>query len=483
MADQPRQSSPPSIARKAPIVACVRSQPIAICVFFLTFALHSRAILGQASVPFPSTSPAPSYPASPGATGFSTSIPPPTAAPPPAPTYNPFPATPYTGVPYTGTPYSANPYAPAFRDSTAPMSGVPPGTIPLGPAPTAANPTGLPPSVFGAPAYPSSVYPNSQPPVLYPGAPAPNPYSFYGYPPGSYPPGAYPPGTNWWTSTTTAVQTQAQQTIRLCQGARFRTTYLPGTTNFSDPTATDLGSLDFETSLVFACPRFFGSSQPLYLIPSYTQTLWDGPSLPGADLPGNAFGGFLDMSWETDPAQTFGAELGVRVGVFSAFDAISSESIRVPVKALGRLRLTPNATARLGVYYLDRNKVKLLPAGGVLWVPNPDTRWDIFFPEPKLSHYLTTHGTKDVWWYVTAYYGGGAWTIEDPSGADDRIDINDIRVLVGFECGRNDLLRQGFRNYFVEFGYAFDRELVFVNNPVGTVNLGESLVFRAGFGY
>jgi len=175
--------------------------------------------------------------------------------------------------------------------------------------------------------------------------------------------------------------------------------------------------------------------------------------------------------------------LGVRVGVFSAFDAISSESIRVPAKALGRLRLTPNATARLGAYYLDRNKVKILPAGGILWVPNPDTRWDLFFPEPKLSHYLTTHGTKDVWWYITGYYGGGAWTIEDTAGGDDRIDINDIRVLVGFECGQNDLLRQGFRNYFFEVGYSFDRELVFVNNPVGTLSLGESLVFRAGFGY
>ena len=459
------------------------------------FFLASSNVLGQTTVPFPSTSPLPStnpnpppsytspptYPAAPGATGFSTSVPSSVTSP------------------YSSTPY--NPYAPSFRDSTAPVTGLPPGTIPLGSAPPGAYPPsafstgtyppgayppgaypgGIPPSVFGAPtyppAYPPGVYPNSQPPVLYPGTTGANP-SMYGYPPG-----AYPPPNNWWTSTTTAVQTQAQQTIRLCQGARFRTTYLPGTTNFSDPGPTDLGNLDFEGSLVFACPRFFGSTQPLYIIPSYAQTLWDGPSTPGADLPGNAFGGFLDLSWETDPAQTFGVELGVRVGVFSAFDAISNESIRVPVKALGRLRLTPNSTARLGVYYLDRNKIKLLPAGGVLWVPNPDTRWDIFFPEPKLSHYLTTHGTRDVWWYITGYYGGGAWTIEDINGGDDRIDINDIRVLVGFECGRNDLLRQGFRTCFFEVGYAFDRELVFVNNPVGDLSLGESLVFRAGFGY
>lgn len=495
MADQPRQSTQPIASEPV----CADPNGYRSVAFWLVSSLILLCgdSFGQTSVPFPSTSPPPSYPVSPGATGFTTPAPPPTyptspgatgfATPAPPPTFTPSPApsaltpsptfNPYAPAPAAASPYSANPYAPAFRDSTAPMAGLPPGSIPLGPAPAGSYPYGMPPSAFAAPAYPSSVYPNSQPPVMFPGTP-PNPYSFYGYPPGPY-----PPSNNWWTTTTTAVQTQAEQTIRLCQGARFRTTYLPGTTNFSNPGPTDFGSTDFEFSLVFACPRFFGSSQPLYFIPSYTQTLWDGPSAPGADLPGNAFGGFMDMSWETDPAQTFGAELGVRVGVFSSFDAISSESIRVPVKALGRLRLTPNSTARLGVYYLDRNKIKLLPAGGILWVPNPDTRWDIFFPEPKLAHYLTTHGNKDVWWYITGYYGGGAWTIEDPSGADDRIDINDIRVMVGFECGRNDLLRQGFRNYFFEVGYAFERELVFVNNPVGELPLGESLVFRAGFGY
>ncbi len=483
MADHPRQSMrqeqkerhvcPPSPFSCAPRI-------LGVLLVLLTPALSPLSpALGQTTVPFPSTSPIPSsspptYPTAP-----TTTYPPNTYPPPTFPTTT-SPTTVYPTTTYP--PSTVNPYAPSFRDSTAPVpQGYPPGTIPLGPAPTGMAPTGtypygMPPSTFGSPVYPSSVYPNSQPPVMYPGTTAPNPY--FGYPPGTY-----PPPNNWWTTTTMAVQTQAQETIRLCQGARFRTTYLPGTTDFSSPGLDDLESTDFETSLVFACPKFLGCSQPLYLIPSYTQTLWGGPTNPGVDVPGNAFGAFLDATWETDPAQTFGAELGVRVGVFSSFDAISSQSVRVPVKALGRLRLTPNSTARLGVYYIDRWDVKLLPALGVLWVPNPDTRWDIFFPEPKLSHYLTTHGNKDVWWYVTGYYGGGAWTIEYPDGADDRMDINDIRVLVGFECGQNELLRQGFRSYFFEIGYAFDRQLLFVNNPQNNIDLGESLVFRAGFGY
>jgi hypothetical protein len=347
---------------------------------------------------------------------------------------------------------------------------------------------GASPTGYSTPAYPPA-YSNPSPGVLFPGT-APNPYGAnpYGanpYNTGGYPPNPYPNSWNsWWYNTSSAVQTQTQQTMRLCQGLRFRYTYLPGNTDFGGVDTNQIESHDFESSLVFAIPRFFGMSQPWYLMPGYAQHLWSGPSIPGSDLPGSAFSAFLDSTWETDPLQTFGAELGWRVGVFSAFDAISTESIRLQGKALAKLRCTPNSTLRAGVYYIDRNKIKLLPAGGILWMPNQDTRWDIFFPEPKLSHYLTTCGTHDIWWYVTGYYGGGAWTIKHADDdSHDEIDINDLRLMVGFEKGRNDLLRQGFRTCFFEVGYAFNRELIYRNRPLASLNPDDSLVFRAGFGY
>lgn len=407
-----------------------------------------------------------------------------------------------TGSP-TATP---NPYGqPAYGTSTY---GVPAGGMPVA---TSGVPTGYPPTGFASPSYPpptvgypSAAVPSSSPGVLFPGT-APNPYAAnpyganpyganpyaanpYGanpYSTGGYPPNPYPNSWNsWWYNTSTAVQTQTQQTMRLCQGLRFRYTYLPGNSDFGGVGENQVESHDFETSMVFAIPRFFGMTQPWYLMPGYAQHLWSGPTVPGSDLPGSAFSAFLDSTWETDPLQTFGAELGWRVGVFSAFDAISTESIRLQGKALAKLRCTPNSTIRAGVYYIDRNKIKLLPAGGILWMPNQDTRWDIFFPEPKFSHYLTTCGTHDIWWYITGYYGGGAWTIEHPDdGSNDEIDINDLRLMVGFEKGRNDLLRQGFRTCFFEVGYAFNRELIYRNRPEASLSLDDSLILRAGFGY
>ncbi|WP_146677229.1 hypothetical protein [Pirellula sp. SH-Sr6A] len=369
-----------------------------------------------------------------------------------------------------------------------PLGPANPGVYPNYPNPTAGtglpttNPWGTTPGVYPN-GYPSNVYPNTTPNVLFPGTNNPPLNTNWNF---NSPFGA-PQGSGWWNNfwnnTSSNVNYGSNQVVRLFQGARFRHTWLSGTNGFSNSDANSIESNDTDVSLVFGIPNFLNSTRSLYIIPSYSHHLWDGPSVPGSDLPSKAFSGFLDAGWDTNPLQTLGVELGVRVGVFSDFESVSSDSIRVMGKALGRLRLTPNATAKAGVFYLDRNKIKLLPALGVLWAPNPDSRFDIFFPEPKLSHYVSTVGNTDIWWYLTGYYGGGTWTIEHTDGANDEIDINDIRVMLGLEFGRSDQIRQGFRLGFVEMGYAFDRELIYRYRPTSNLELENSIVIRAGLAY
>jgi hypothetical protein len=367
-----------------------------------------------------------------------------------------------------------------FNPSTWGTTSAP--VIPLGPAsyPTYINPSSTAnpyaaPSTTSAGAYPPGVYPNTTPNVLYPGTSNQPWTTNWNY--------SNPYGSSWWNSTYNNLGYSTTQTMRCCQGLRFRHTWLSGTDGFKAEEPNSLEINDTDVSLVFAIPNFFNSTRALYIIPSYSHHLWDGPSVPGVNLPSNAFSGFLDVGWDTNPMKTLGVELGFRVGVFSDFDAISEESIRYQGKAIGRLRLTPACTFKFGVFYLDRNKIKLLPAGGLLWSPNQDTRMDIFFPEPKLSHYVSTCGTADVWWYLSAYYGGGAWTIQQPDGANDDIDINDIRVMLGVEFGRSAQIRQGYRLGFFEGGYAFNRELLYRYGTSSDLDLKNSLVLRAGFAY
>lgn len=179
----------------------------------------------------------------------------------------------------------------------------------------------------------------------------------------------------------------------------------------------------------------------------------------------------------------WGAELGVRVGVFSDFDAISSDSIRVLGKGLGRLRLTPTTSLRAGVLYVNRNQIKLLPAGGLLWQPNPQTRFDIYFPDPKLSAYLSSIGQHDMWWYLSGFFGGGTWTVRRTSGASEAVDINDIRLNLGLEWGQNEMIRQGRRIGFAEAGYVFNRHLRYQRSRDDDLALRDAFFIRVGVGY
>lgn len=339
---------------------------------------------------------------------------------------------------------------------TAPASGG--FATPLGPGQMVpSNSFGGPqfggPSGFGGGTYPSSAYPSGTPSTLFPGGLFSRTPGFGGTPFSAY---------------------------RFLQGPRIRHTTVLSS---DDPDA--LTTNDTDVSIAFAFPSFLGGPQPLYIVPSFSFHQFDGPAetQPGADLPPNVYSAFLDAGWQTDPNQILGAELGVRVGVFSEFDILRGDSLRVMGKGLGSIRLTPVSTFKLGVYYLDRNKIKLLPAGGLLWQPNPFTRFDIFFPQPKIARYWRTVGTRDVWWFAGGEYGGGNWTIDRDDGREDEVDLNDIRVSVGLEWGQSDWIRQGRRTGFVEFGYVFDRELVYRQSPQDDTNLDDGFMVRLGIGY
>ncbi len=52
----------------------------------------------------------------------------------------------------------------------------------------------------------------------------------------------------------------------------------------------------------------------------------------------------------------------------------------------------------------------------------------------------------------------------------DRIDINDIRLMLGIEWGQSALLQQGRRKGFIEVGWVTDREVVYVVTPSETTS-------------
>src|SRR5437763_3814444 len=383
---------------------------------------------------------------------FPRSGPPPASLPPTLNTPGSFSTTPGATTPinpYTGSAAAApfDPYSPSgsaayqFWSTTPPSNaggvfGQPPAS-PYG-ATTPLAPPGAAPPTFGPP-----VAPTAPPPPQY----------------------LFPNGT--------AQQFDITQSVRFVQDVRLRDTY-DGTGG--DP--NDLGINDTEVAATFTIPNFLTTGQPLFISPAFALHLWDGPKGLAADLPGSAYSAYPDAQWASDPTLQLGAELGFRIGAYTDFHTLNEHSLRIQGLGLGVFRLTPTLTAKIGAMYLDRNKIKILPAGGFLWTPTPQVRFDIFFPQPRLSAYLTTVGRYELWWYVAGEYGGGAWTIQRADGTSDRIDINDIRASAGIEwTGPRGLTG------FVEGGFVFKRQVIYVVTPADSFHPGDTYMVRAGISY
>lgn len=237
----------------------------------------------------------------------------------------------------------------------------------------------------------------------------------------------------------------------------------------------ELGINDMGLGVTCAFPMFYNSQTPLLVTPGFYLHCWDGPvsypPVPGgpwpADMPPRTYDAYLDAAWNPQVTTWFGGELNFRIGIYSDFNRVTSDSIRYMGKGVAVLKFSPDVRIKAGAWYLDRNKTKILPAGGICWTPNPDIYFDVLFPNPEVGKRLTTWGNTDWWLYFAGDYGGGTWTIKrnnglgiPPTGDYDRVDYNDIRIALGL---RFETLRKFQGNF--EVGFACSRELVYRYDP------------------
>jgi hypothetical protein len=409
----------------------------------------------------PYSAPGSTYAAPPPTYG-STVAPPPSATPLPAAGASPF-STPATPAPtYPATPYTPSPYA------TTP---VPPGTP--------YSPSGVgPPPLFDP--YASGSTAGPPPPAVPYNYTPPPPASAFPQQPGSLFPDGMP--YQWQPApVASSGETYWQKTQRFLQELSFEHTYLYG--DHADP--SDLEINRAELSSTFAIPMFYNIETPLLITPGFAANWLEGPisGMPtpptsgGPDLPPRLYDAYLDLAWYPRITESIGAELGARTGVWSDFQDVNSDSIRLLGRALASVALTPNMDVLFGAVYLDRVDVKLLPAGGVYYRPTPE--WDMYlvFPNPKVRRFMTAIGNSKWYWYLAGEYGGGSWTVERQV-RNDRIDINDIRVSGGLEFETQSFIRG-----HIEVGYVFDREVIFVSRDPPIFQPDDTFMIRGGIDF
>ncbi|WP_148073911.1 superantigen-like protein SSL4 [Bythopirellula goksoeyrii] len=361
----------------------------------------------------------------------------------------------YDVTPPGYTPPSLSPTAPqitpTFDPYANPNLGAPPPDIPYTVSPQFAQP-----QQYGQP-----VLPQATPPVN-PGVPQQG---------GSL----YPNGMPYQWESNTYQYGNSDGTVahlqRLMQQISLEQTYI-----YSNGSADGFSVNRTELAATFGVPIFYNPETPLLITPGFAFNWWGGPKVPGADLPPRVYDAYIDGAWHPQFSQFCSADLGLRTGVWTDFNNWN-DAIRIMGRGLGNIALSPQFNLIGGVWYLDRNSVKLLPAGGVHW--RPGGLWDFYlvFPNPKIRRRFTTFGASQSWIYFAGEYGGGRWAVEREVG-DDNVDYNDIRAIFGIEWETQTQMRG-----HLEIAYVFDREIIYAQTPTPTLNLDDSIMFRGGFDF
>ncbi len=243
--------------------------------------------------------------------------------------------------------------------------------------------------------------------------------------------------------------------------------------NSGDP--EDLGATEIETFLTVALKAPI-REWPLLITPGYNVAYLSGPGV--TDLPPRLHFAYVDFLWIPEIVHRYKLYLSVAPSVLSDFEADEPGAFRLTGKGLVIFDWVPDRLQLIaGVLYLNRENVRLLPAGGVIWKPNDWMEYEALFPKPKASLRVNVGPGFEDWLFTTAEFGGNTWAVQRESGENDKLTYLDYRILGGVERRLNG--GAGFR---LEAGYVFGRSIEFASgvgdfDPKSTVLIRGAIVF------
>jgi len=175
----------------------------------------------------------------------------------------------------------------------------------------------------------------------------------------------------------------------------------------------------------------------------------------GIEIPSSLYGTGIDFMWRSAFNDRWGAMVGVQPAMFSDFHT-SRDALRITGRAFATWQWVPERlTLLMGIVYLDRNDIRLLPGAGMIWTPSAVSRIDLVFPRPKIAHRLAfLPQQSEDWVYLRGSLGGSTWAVRRASGVDDQLTLRDYRIYLGWER-----IREGGGGLFAEAGYVFGRRL------------------------
>jgi hypothetical protein len=237
-----------------------------------------------------------------------------------------------------------------------------------------------------------------------------------------------------------------------------------------------LGLTTLETSMTLGMPAPTVES-PLLVTAGFAGTLTDIPA--GADIPGELYDGYIQARWMRKVGKRLGVDLAVSPGWYSDFHNDSSQALRITGHGFGAWEASEDLRVVAGLIYLDRYDVEMLPAGGLLWTPADDKRFELIFPRPRLAWRISERPRASHWLYLAAEFGGNQWAMQSATGQDQIIVIRDYRLLAGWERRPADL---GL-SWRVEGGWVTGRSVEYYLSSQPWLSPSDTFLVRAGVWY
>ncbi len=247
-------------------------------------------------------------------------------------------------------------------------------------------------------------------------------------------------------------------------------TYLPRFDNNS------VGFGDTEIYGVFGVPCPTRDS-PLLIEPGTDFWVVDAPH--GFDLPSTLHDDYLEFHWLGKLNDCWGADLMVTPGWHSDYhNSNGSQAFRAEAHAVIVYTWSPTLKIALGAAYWGRLNANVVPAGGIIWVPNEDARFELIAPKPRIAYRIYCDPCFERWAYIAGEFGGGQWAIEQAGGVDNILNYTDYKVMLGIEHKSLNLSLNGF----AEIGFVFGRQLEY-QHFLPNQNLPDTLMARFGLSY
>lgn len=237
-----------------------------------------------------------------------------------------------------------------------------------------------------------------------------------------------------------------------------------------------ISDVALKTVLAFPIPS---RDWPLIVTPGFTARFLEGPAV--TDLPPRLYDATVQFRSMRRLTPRWAMDVAVTPGVYSDFEQSTDEALRITGYGAAMFTWTSTTKLLFGVAYLDREDLRVLPIGGILWTPNPDLVIEAAVPRPRIARrlYCTGQSTEEIqdWAYIAGELGGGTWAIQRADGRNDAVTYTDYRVMLGVERRR-----LGGLDCQLEIGYVFGRTLEY-RSQASDIDLDGTVMVRGGLTY